>query len=238
MEKTKSNKLVCDLCWFVVPGRAQSSPQGPEVSEPPPLTSLTASNCYWAGGLEGWLEILFNVFEQRKARYSTAAQGQKPQPRLYKVTDAVHSVCVCVFDPYMGHWAKLEKLNIDQQLFPLDSLFKGALSPMSLLNRVHLLSSQVKWTYYYNFGFYENYFSRFVVSKLIKVLQRVSETDMLTTSGEKNRVVIQYICWGDLWKMLLLAPCNLCYKNQKEFLNREDITSRSRCFWFYLFFFL
>ena len=175
MEKTKSNKLVCDLCRFVVPGRAQSSPLGPEVSELPPLTSLTASNCYWAGGLESWLEILFNVFEQKKARYSTAAQAKSHNP-LYKGIDAVHTVCVLSVWSGHGQQRTTAKLNVDPQLFPrtLYCIFLCSCNTECIYFQIRSnVLIIITWRKQVIFT---------VCGQLIKVLKRVSVTDMLTTS--------------------------------------------------------
>jgi len=57
------------------------------------------------------LEILFNVFKQRKARYRDSCTGPKATAVIVQGNGCIShcaGVCVCVFECYMGHGAKLK----------------------------------------------------------------------------------------------------------------------------------
>lgn len=129
------------------------------------------------GARRGWLEILFNVFEQRKGKIQYSCTRPKATTLIVQSNGYnSHTVCVCLNytrtteqNWKTKHWSK----------FISFSLFK----------ETHLLSCKDRSTYYYYFGYGRNMFGQKAV------LLRIGYADMLTTSGEKNNKVCGFIVY-------------------------------------------
>lgn len=143
------------------------------------------------GARRGWLEILFNVYEQRKGKIQYSCTRPKATTLIVQSNGYnSHTVCVCLNytrtteqNWKTKHWSKFISFSLFKET-PLLCTWTGCICFHVRIGQLIIITLVMGETC--------------LVRRLFssdKFLPRIGYADMLTTSGEKNNKVCGFIVY-------------------------------------------